>query len=139
MSERTSINLPARLSDRLRAVAQKLGQTTNSVATSMIEGCLDACDAPLPKTPPIVRLYRQFERKDIDLVDKLSLAILRTMFPKWEKEGDLWKEMLGRLIDVHVTEGKPLDQASISALGREARKLAKALGQTSAAEDSAAE
>ena len=129
MSDRASLNIPVRVTERLRAIAKKLGQTPNSVATSMIEGCADACEASRAQMPPVVKLYRSFERKDIDLVDRLSLAILSAAFPKWEEDDELWREMLGRLIDAHVDDGKTLDQATIKVLGREARKLANALGK----------
>ena len=127
-SERLNVALPSQLARQIKEIAAEMKVTPGTLAVSMLQGCVEACHAKRATMPPVVSLYRRVMRKGIDLVDKVSLSLLRLLFPDWEKEDDVCLEMLGRLWDAHIEGGNEFDKKALWQLGRKARAMAKELG-----------
>ncbi len=124
---RTGIFLSDDIGDRIRAVAEKLHMSANAVGASFIEDCVSACTADTPHLPSLVSHYRRLERKDIDWVDRMVLPMLRSIFPRWEEEDSVWREMFGRLVEQHIEAGGSVTPEALRTLGKQARTAAKAM------------
>jgi len=125
---RVSIFLSDEMGEELKSLANELHMTPNSVGTALINDCIKACKQPTPKLPHLVKLYRRLHRKDLDWVDKMLLPLFEWLWPEdWKKEDELWKEMLGRIIESHVESGGKITPETLRELGRKARVAAKAI------------